>query len=156
MSTSKTQLCTFTVADLLFGLEVTRVQEVLRFQPLTRVPLADRRIRGLINLRGQLVTAVDLRATLGLSALPGDELPMNVVIRGKESNISLLVDSIGDVIEVSQTDFERPPSTLKPAQRALLDAVYKLPGRLLMVLAPERIMESSEAHASSLRRGAVS
>jgi purine-binding chemotaxis protein CheW len=137
------QLCTFTVAELLFGVEVTQVQEVLRFQPMTRVPLAPSTIRGLINLRGQIVTAVDLRPCLGLATRVDDEPPMNVVIRGAEGSVSFLVDTIGDVIEVSKDTFEAPPSTLKPAQRNLIQAVCKLPGKLLLVLAPQRAIVAS-------------
>ncbi len=135
---ASTQLCTFTVGDLLFGVEVIQVQEVLRFQPMTRVPLAHETVRGLINLRGQIVTAVDLRACLGLPPRSDGELPMNVVIRGTEGCVSLLVDSIGDVIEVADTAFEPPPSTMRAVHRAMIDAVCKLPKHILLVLAPER------------------
>jgi purine-binding chemotaxis protein CheW len=140
-----TQLCTFTVDDLLFGVEVTQVQEVIRFQNMTRVPLAPGVVHGLINLRGQIVTAVDLRTALGLGPRGDGELPMNVVIRGAEGSVSLLVDSIGDVIEVSEDSFESPPSTMNPAQRDVIDAVCKLPGRLLLVLDPERAMTGAAA-----------
>lgn len=142
---STMQLCTFTVADLLFGVEVTQVQEVLKFQPMTRVPLSPNTIRGLINLRGQIVTAVDLRPCLGLEMRVDDELPMNVVIRGGEGSVSFLVDTIGDVIEVSTDTFETPPSTMKPAQRNLIQAICKLPNHLLLVLAPQRALAASSA-----------
>jgi len=140
-----TQLCTFTVDDLLFGVEVTKVQEVLRHQPMTRVPLARDMIRGLINLRGQIVTAVDLRACLGFPARDDGELPMNVVIRGVEGSVSLLVDTIGDVIEVPASSFEPPPTTMKAAHRHIIDAICKLPGQLLLVLAPERAVSLTQA-----------
>lgn len=134
--TSTTQLCTFTVHDLLFGVDVTQVQEVIRFQHMTRVPLASDVIRGLINLRGQIVTAVDLRICLGLPPRRVDDLPMNVVVRGVDGSVSLLVDSIGDVIEVSASSLEAPPSTMHAAQRDVIDAVCKLPNQLLLVLDP--------------------
>jgi purine-binding chemotaxis protein CheW len=146
------QLCTFTVDDLMFGLEVTQVQEVILFQSMTRVPLAPPAIRGLINLRGQIVTAVDLRMCLGMPPRPPGDLPMNVVIRGVEGSVSLLVDSIGDVIEVSADVFEAPPATMKPAQRDVIDAVCKLPGRLLLILDPERAVASAVVGGSSLTR----
>lgn len=135
-----TQFCTFAVDDLLFAVDVTRVQEVIRFQEMTRVPLAPRAIRGLINLRGQIVMAVDLRERLGLPPRDPDALPMNVVIRGLEGSVSLLVDSIGDVIEVGGDAFEVPPSTMLAAHRQVVDAVCKLKGRLLLVLDPERAL----------------
>jgi purine-binding chemotaxis protein CheW len=148
---SHSQLCTFTVDDLLFGVEVTQVQEVIRFQHMTRVPLAPRVIRGLINLRGQIVTAIDLRTCLGLAPRKDDELPMNVVIRGAEGSVSLLVDSIGDVIEVAEDAFETPPSTMHASQREVIDAVCKLPGRLLLVLDPERAVMSAVVDSARAR-----
>lgn len=140
MTMSSTQLCTFTVDDLLFGVEVTQVQEVLRFQHMTRIPLAPDMIRGLINLRGQIVTAIDLRACLGLPPRADGELPMNVVIRGGEGSFSLLVDTIGDVIEVAQDAFEPPPTTMKAMHRNMIESVAKLPRELLLVLVPERAL----------------
>ena len=142
-----TQLCTFTVDDLMFGVEVTQVQEVLRYQPMTRVPLAPGTISGLINLRGQIVTAVDLRACLGFAPRASEELPMNVVIRGGDGSVSLLVDAIGDVIEVSADIFESPPSTMKALHRSMIAAVVKLPKQLLLVLSPERALAASQAAA---------
>jgi purine-binding chemotaxis protein CheW len=135
-----TQLCTFGVDDLLFGVDVTRVQEVIRFQEMTAVPLAPAIVRGLINLRGQIVMAVDLRARLGLPPQPEGNLPMNVVIRSTDGSVSLLVDNIGDVIEVSEDAFEVPPSTMASHHRQVVDAVCKLPNQLLLVLDPERAL----------------
>lgn len=136
-----TQLCTFGVDDLLFGVDVTRVQEVIRFQEMTAVPLAPAVVRGLINLRGQIVMAVDLRARLGLPPNTEGDLPMNVVVRSADGCVSLLVDSIGDVIEVSGDAFEVPPPTMAKNHRQFVDAICKLPGRLLLVLDPERVLE---------------
>lgn len=140
MTSEATQLCTFGVDDMTFGVDVTRVQEVIRFQEMTAVPLAPAVVRGLINLRGQIVMAVDLRARLGLPPQPEGALPMNVVIRGTDSCVSLLVDSIGDVIEVREEAFEVPPSTMAAAHRQVVDAVCKLPKGLLLVLDPERTL----------------
>lgn len=134
-----TQICTFTVDDLMLGVEVTQVQEVIRSQTMTRVPLASRVIHGLINLRGQIVSAVDLRTRMGLPAREGDEPPMHVVIRGVEGSVSLLVDAIGDVIEVAEDALEAPPMTLHASLREVTDAVCKLPGQLLLLIDPERV-----------------
>ncbi|HEX5656847.1 MAG TPA: chemotaxis protein CheW [Polyangiales bacterium] len=138
-----TQFCTFMVDDLLFGVEVTQVQEVLRAQPMTRVPLAADVISGLINLRGQIVTAIDLRACLGLPPRADAEERMNVVIRGADGGVSFLVDTIGDVLEVPSSAFEKPPSTMKAGLARMVDAVCKLPSRLLLVLAPERALHAA-------------
>lgn len=127
------QLCTFWVGDLLFGVDVGVVQEVIRFQDITRVPMAPREIRGLINLRGQIVTAVDLRCRLELDPLEGKR-PMNVVLRTPDGVVSLLVDQIGDVLEVEEDLHEHPPETLDGVARTLVRGVYKLHDHLLLVL----------------------
>lgn len=132
--TQTNQLCTFHVGDLFLGVSVLSVQEVLRSQEMTRVPIAPPSVVGLINLRGQIVTALDMRRRLRLPERPSDRLPMNVVIRVGEGAISLLVDEIGDVIEVDEGAFEQPPETLDAHSRELIQAVYKLQGRLLLVL----------------------
>ncbi|HEY9073267.1 MAG TPA: chemotaxis protein CheW, partial [Desulfobaccales bacterium] len=92
----KKQFSTFVVDHLLFGVEVEKVQEVIRYQEMTRVPLAPPVVKGLINLRGQIVTAIDLRRRLGLRERATADLPMNVVIRHDDGAVSLLVDEIGD------------------------------------------------------------
>jgi purine-binding chemotaxis protein CheW len=128
------QYSTFTVADHLFGVPVLEVQEVLRYQDMTCVPLASREVGGLINLRGQIVTAVDLRRRLGLADRPEGTLPMNVVLSTGDGHVSLLVDEIGDVLEVSDESFEAPPETLAGIARTLITGTYKLDGRILLVL----------------------
>jgi purine-binding chemotaxis protein CheW len=132
------QYCTFYVAGHYFGLDVLRVQEVIRYQDMTNVPLAPPAVRGLINLRGQIVTALDLRRRLELEDRPADQLPVNVVVQTDDGAVSLLVDEIGDVLQVSETLFERPPETLRGKTRELIRGAYKLPDRLLLILDPER------------------
>lgn len=132
--------CTFSLGQLFLGIEVLKVQEVIRSQQMTRVPLAQPAIRGLINLRGQIVTAIDLRERLGLPPLPPDRLPMNVVVRTDEAAVSLLVDEIGDVIEVEAEQYEDPPQTLPASARELIRGVYKLPHRLLLILDSEKTL----------------
>jgi purine-binding chemotaxis protein CheW len=143
------QLCTFYLHGLYLGVDVTRVQEVIRYQAMTRVPLAAPEVRGLINLRGQIVTALELRTRLALPPRPDTEKPMNVVIRTGNSTVSLLVDEIGDVVEVCEDAFERVPETLPSAMRELFQGVYKLSPRLLLVLDPERAVSTrSDPNAS--------
>ncbi len=103
------QFATFFVGDLFFGVEVLRVQEVLRFQQMTRVPRAPEVIEGLINLRGQIVAAIDMRRRLRLPPRAGDQAPMNMVVRTEDGAVSLLVDEIGDVLDVDAATWERPP-----------------------------------------------
>ena len=128
------QFCTFFVDGLYFGVDVQKVQEVIRYQNMTRVSLAPREVRGLINLRGQIVTAVDLRRRLSLGEHPEDQLPMNVVVRNDDGVVSLLVDEIGDVLDVDEDTFEPPPETLDGLARELIRGAYKLEGRLLLEL----------------------
>ncbi len=140
MSTPR-QLCTFYLDRILFGVDVTQVQEVIRHQEMTRVPLAPSGIHGLINLRGQIVTAVDMRTRLGLPKRPPEENPMNVVVRTDDGGVSLLVDEIGDVLEVHEGAFERAPETVTHVARELIHGVYKLDGRLLLVLDTGRAVD---------------
>jgi len=132
------QLCTFFVADRFFGVDVTRVQEVIRHQEMTHVPLASAVISGLINLRGQIVTAIEMRARLGLPPRDAGSLPMNVIVRTADGPVSLLADEIGDVLEVGEDALEPVPETMHAAARDLISGVYKLEGSLLLVLDPER------------------
>ncbi len=128
------QYCTFFLQDFTFGIEVQTIQEVLLYQEMTAVPLAPATVHGLINLRGQIVTAIDLRSRLGLPARTGEALPMNVIVRTPDGAVSLLVDGIGDVVEVDPDLYERPPETLDGAARELVTGVYKLADRLLLIL----------------------
>jgi purine-binding chemotaxis protein CheW len=137
------QFSTFFVADLFFGVDVLNVQEVLRFQQMTPVPQAPGVIEGLINLRGQIVTAIDMRRRLGLPPRDGVKSPMNIVVRTTDGAVSLLVDEIGDVLDMDAATYERPPENLEPAARELIRGVYKLKGRLLLVLDAERTAELS-------------
>ena len=134
------QFCTFYLDDLFFGIDVLKVQEIIRYQEMTQVPLAPLVVCGLINLRGQVVTAMDLRLRLGLQARSTGQLPMNVIIRMEDDTVSFLVDEIGDVVEPEEDAFEPPPETIKGSVRKLIDGVYKLDGQLLLVMDAERTM----------------
>jgi purine-binding chemotaxis protein CheW len=142
------QFSTFIVANLFFGVDVLRVQEVLRFQPMTAVPQAPKVIEGLINLRGQIVTAIDMRQRLQLPPRPADKSPMNIVVRTSDGAVSLLVDEIGDVLHMDESDYERPPENLDAAARELIRGVYKLKDRLLLVLDEERTADISVGRAA--------
>jgi purine-binding chemotaxis protein CheW len=128
------QFCTFYLGKLLFGVELKGVQEVIRSLDVTKVPLAPGVVSGLINLRGQIVTAVDLRRLLELEPRAAGVRAMNVVVRTDDGAVSLLVDEIGDVVEVEESTFERPPETLRGTVRTMITGVHKLNDRLLLVL----------------------
>jgi purine-binding chemotaxis protein CheW len=132
------QFCTFYLDGHLFGVPVQQVQEVIRYQEMTRVPLVPPVIRGLINLRGQIVTAVDLRRRLGMADRPESQLPMNVVVRTNDGAVSFLVDEIGEVLEADEENSELPPETVRGQARELVRSVYKLRERLMLVLDTER------------------
>ena len=128
------QFCTFYLDKLLFGVDLRTVQEVIRSLDITQVPLAPQVVSGLINLRGQIVTAVDLRRRLELPPRPAGVPAMNIVVRSEDGAVSLLVDEIGDVVEVDESTFERPPETLRGPVRVMITGVHKLNNRLLLVL----------------------
>ena len=136
------QLATFWLDGDLFGVEVEHVQEVLRSQSITRVPLAPPAVAGLINLRGQVVTAIELRERLGLPARPEGTNAVAIVVRLHGEAVSLLVDSIADVVDVDIRDFEAPPDTLDGAGRDLIRGAYKLSGQLLLALDVNRAVGS--------------
>ena len=139
------QCATFWVGGHFLGVDVLDVQEVLRHQEMTPVPLAPPTVQGLINLRGQIVTAIDMRRRLCLRERPEDQKPMNVVIRAEEGSVSLLVDEIGDVVEVGEDDREIVPETIPAKQRDLLTAIAKQDGQLLLLLDTARVLQTSAA-----------
>jgi len=135
------QLSTFHVGKYLFGVDVSLVQEVVRLQLITPVPLAAPEIAGLINLRGEVLTAIDLRTRLGLPPAEASREPVNVVVRVDDEPVSMLVDEIGGVLEVSQVPFEQTPSTVDERVRDLLLGAYTLPDRLLLALNARAVLD---------------
>jgi len=142
------QFSTFYVGDLFFGVDVLHVQEVLCFQPMTPVPQAPEVIEGLINLRGQIVTAIDMRRRLRLSSRVGNQALMNIVVRTADGAVSLLIDEIGDVLDMDAATFERPPENLDSAAKDLIRGVYKLKDRLLLVLDEEKTVDLASGNAA--------
>jgi purine-binding chemotaxis protein CheW len=139
--TDVAQYCTFWIDGLFFGVDVDDVQEVLRHQPMTPVPRASQGVQGLIYLRGQIVTAVDLRFRLGLPPRAADRLPMNVIVRSRGEVVSLLVDDIGDVVDTDGLTVEQIPSNLPARVQEVVLAVRPLTDRLLLVLDADRAVE---------------
>jgi purine-binding chemotaxis protein CheW len=139
------QFCTFSLDQLLFGVDLQTVQEVIRELPMTPVPLAPAVVAGIMNLRGQLVTALDLRQQLEMGPGQAGITPMNVVVRSQDGAVSLLVDQIGDVVEVDEASFERTPETLQGKIRTMILGVHKLDTRLLHVLDVEKACQVGEA-----------
>lgn len=134
------QVCTFYLDKQMYGVDVQSVQEVIRYQEMTDVPLAPDSVVGLINLRGQIVIAIDMRRRLGLPSRQDGDLPMNVVVHGEDGALSLLVDQIGDVQEIDIENLESPPETLQGNSRQMIRGAYKMKDRLLLILDTELAM----------------
>jgi len=139
------QYATFSVANHFLGIDVLEVQEVLRGQAMTRVPLAPPVVEGLINLRGQIVPALDMRRVLGLAPRQAGEGAVSVVVRSAHGAVSLQVDEIEDVIQFDADSFDAPPPNIDAPLRNLFSGVHKLEGRLLLVLDTERAVQAGTA-----------
>ncbi|MFO0612816.1 MAG: chemotaxis protein CheW [Polyangiaceae bacterium] len=144
------QLCTFRVDDMLLGIDVMRVQEVVSNMPVTPVPLSPRVVGGLINLRGHIVTVIDLRRRLGLTS-PTPEAPLQLVIKSDDQMTSLLVDQMGDVVSVDESQFERAPTTVAADARELIVGAYKLDGALVLALDVEQAIKLTLPRRESSR-----
>lgn len=129
------QYCTFWVGELFIGIEVSKVQEVLSHSSITPVPLAPAHVKGLINLRGNIVTAIDMGLRLGADPVgSADGGMMHVILNDEHGLLSLVVDRAGDVVGVDEGSHEDPPDTLQGEARRLIRGAFKLEGRLLLDL----------------------
>ncbi len=145
------QICTFLVNNQWFGVAVTDVQEVMREQPMTKVPKAPPSVTGLIHLRGQIVTAVDLRTRFGMPKRDSADEQLNILVRDSDGVVSLVIDKIGDVLEVTDDQFERVPDTLTPVIKETVTGVYKLDDRLLLMIDVPRVLDVRGANQSNAR-----
>ena len=134
------QFSTFQIANRLYGIDVLRVQEVTRALPIAEVPLAPKFVHGLINLRGQISTAISLRELFQIKETAPEE-QMNVVCRVNEVLISFIVDSVGDVLELDSKDFELAPETVPDGIRRFIEGVYKTPSALMSVVDVDKIAD---------------
>jgi len=128
------QFATFYISDRLYGIDVMQVQEVTQTLSLTPIRMAPPFVRGLINLRGQIATAIGMRELFGLSDETSDAAQASVVCKVNGGLISLLVDRIGDVIEVSEDSFENTPDVIEDDIRKMMRGVYKTEGDILSVI----------------------
>jgi purine-binding chemotaxis protein CheW len=132
------------VGDLCFGVEVAQVQEVTYGGTLTRLPLASSRVCGLLNLRGQIIAVTDLRRCLDLDERPAGDEPVHIILQTDDGHISLLVDRVGDVVDVDERDFELPPETMRGRARELIRGAYKLDDGLLLALDTTQILKEMD------------
>jgi purine-binding chemotaxis protein CheW len=144
-----TRYCTFTLDGLLFGVEVERVQEVLASQRMTKVPLAPSTVGGLVNQRGHIVTALNLRKRLGFKEREDGREPMIIMIRCDDGITGWLVDEIGDVLETAAADFEPAPPTLQGIGRELIVGAFKLDKKLLLLLDVNKVLAQGESGRKS-------
>ena len=143
MTGASRQLCTVLIGGRWYGLPVERVQEVLRHSGVTPVPLASALVAGLINLRGQIVEALDPRVVLGRVSPGGEQPSVNVVLRTPAGPVSLLAEDVGEVVEISEESAEPAPLTVGETVRRLISATCKLEDRLLPVLDVDRVIDAS-------------
>lgn len=125
---------TMSIGSQMFGIPVLKVQDVLGPQQITRVPLAPAEVAGSLNLRGRIVTAIDVRLRLGMQKREDGKRPMSVVVEHEGELYSLLVDSVGEVLSLNAKDYQRNPPTLNARLREFSDGIYRLNGSLLLVL----------------------
>lgn len=128
------QFATFYISDRLYGIDVMQVQEVTQTLSLTPIRMAPPFVRGLINLRGQIATAIGMRELFGLADEKNNAAQASVVCKVNGGLISLLVDRIGDVIEVSEDSFESTPDLIEEDIRKIMRGVYKTDGEILSVI----------------------
>ncbi|MEI8395721.1 MAG: chemotaxis protein CheW [Rhodospirillaceae bacterium] len=139
---------TMTIADQLFGIPVLQVQDVLGHQRITRIPLAPPEVAGSLNLRGRIVTAIDVRLRLGLTGRPKNKPEMSIVVDLRGELYSLIVDSVGEVLSLSNEDFERNPATLDHRWREVSTGIYRLNNQLMVVLDVSRLLNFANLEAA--------
>ena len=144
-----TEFVTFTLAGQMFGLPIARVQDVFKLSHMTRVPLAGAEIAGVLNLRGRIVTAIDMRNRLQAHKREDGEAAMAIGIEAKGESFGLLVDAVGEVLKLPDSGREPNPINLDRKLAALSAGIYRLDGRLLVVLDIDQVLDlSAEAAAA--------
>jgi len=138
------QLVTFKTGDYLLGIDVLQVQEVLKHQKMTDVPLAPEEVKGLINLRGHIVTAIGMRERLRLASADDPSEQMNLIVSLRDGAASLVVDSVGDVITIDPKRYKARPGSLKSPLRDVVTGVYQLDKALLLHINPEHVCSLGE------------
>ena len=149
MTETMIEYVTATVGEQLFGLPIARAQDVFVVDRLTRVPLAAPEIAGVLNLRGRIVTAIDLRRRLGLAREAEDRKRMAIGIEHKGESYGLLIDAIGEVMKLPSAEREDNPINLEPRLARVSAGVHRLDDRLLVVLDVDRVLDiGSQAEAA--------
>ncbi|UTW54551.1 chemotaxis protein CheW [Kordiimonas sp. SCSIO 12610] len=140
VATGTQDFVTVKLAGQTLGIPVLAVHDVLNAQQITKIPLAPDWVSGVLNLRGRIVTAIDLRRRLGLEPLEGDKKSMSVVVEHGEEPYSLQIDEVGEVLSLEDQLFERNPVTLDPRWREVSKGIYRLENELLAILDVEKLL----------------
>ena len=133
---------TLYIANQLFGIPVLQVQDVLGSQKVTRIPLAPPEVAGALNLRGRIVTAINVRKRLGIEARAERRNEMSVVVDHQNELYSLIIDKVGDVLALKDSSFEANPPTLDPVWRDISAGIYRLDKELLVVLDVPKLLDT--------------
>ena len=131
---------TFFIEDQLFGIPVLQVQDILTPDSIASIPLAPPEVAGSINLRGRIVTVIDVRTRLGLAKKDADHMGMGVTVEHQNDLYTFLVDKVGEVLSMQPDAFEKNPNTLDPLWRDFAIGVYRLDGRLMVILDVEKLL----------------
>jgi purine-binding chemotaxis protein CheW len=143
------RLCTFLLGGRTFALPVSEIREVVRGLEMTPVPLAPGAVRGLVNLRGTIAMAIDLRRRLDLPAAVAGEGEVSVVVDADDGPVCLTVDDVGDVVEVNPAALERPPETLRAALRDVVRSICKREDELILVLDTPKAIDAGAPRGST-------
>lgn len=136
---------TMTIQDQLFGIPVLQVRDVLGPQHINSVPLAPKEVAGSLNLRGRIVTAIDVRTRLGLPPRSDEDAGMSVVVEHGSDLYSLIIDAVGEVLSLPASAFESNPSTLDDVWRDVTDGIYQLEDKLMIKLNIDRLLNFDSA-----------
>jgi len=136
----ETTYLSFRLGDQLFGLPLLSVQDVLDPRPLTRIPLAPPEVAGALNVRGRIITAIDVRSRLGLGPRPDESRYISIVVEHEDELYNLIVDAVGDVLELPASQYEANPPTLDAAWREFANGIFRLEDGLMLVVDVSRLL----------------
>ncbi len=139
---------TIKIAEQRFGIPVLQVQDVLREQAVTKIPMAPPEVAGSLNLRGRIVTAIDVRKRLGLPPIENGKPCMSVVVEHKNELYSLIIDTVGDVQSLDGRQFEKNPNTLDPIWRDISTGIFQLKDNLLIIVDVSKLLENLNEKAA--------
>jgi purine-binding chemotaxis protein CheW len=145
MSGDYKEFLTILIAGQRFGIPILQVQDVLGRQRVTKIPLSPAEVAGSLNLRGRIVTAIDVRCRLGIAPRAEGEKEMSVVVEHDNELYSLIIDTVGDVLALENSEFEATPPTLDSSWRDVSSGIYRLEGELLVILDVPKFLGSVHA-----------